>query len=123
MAKMYVLCGCYRTVTNKARKQPFDTALAALGHPHRRQLLVALLDHNPQADDSRDPLGILEGADEPDVIEVKLIHNHLPKLEEMGYISWNRATNELSKGPEWDEVKPVVELIHAHHDELPDGWL
>lgn len=111
------------SVINTLREQPFDAVLAALSDPYRRQLLVALLDHNPQDDDDRDPLGILAAADEPDVLEIELIHNHLPRLEEMGYITWNRTTNEISKGPQWDEIEPLLELIHNHQDELPDGWL
>ena len=60
---------------------------------------------------------------EPDVLQSELVHTHLPALEDNGYISWNRETNEISKGPNWDEIGPLIELMHAHQDELPDGWL
>ena len=45
------------------------------------------------------------------------------KLEEMGYISWDRTTNKIKKGPEWDDIAPVLKLMHDHQDELPEGWL
>ncbi|MCU4751846.1 ArsR family transcriptional regulator [Halobacteria archaeon AArc-curdl1] len=69
--------------------------MVALANPYRRELLVAMLEHNPQDDDNRDPLGLLDETEVPDVLESELVHNHLPKLEEMGYITWNRETGEL----------------------------
>lgn len=105
------------------RETVFDVALSALSNPYRRQLLVALLDHNPQDDADRDPLDLLSENDESTVLQTELGHHHLPKLDEMGYISWNRTTNEISKGPNWDEIGPLLELINTHRAELPDGWL
>jgi hypothetical protein len=97
--------------------------LHALSNPYRRQLLVALLEHNPQEGNDRDPLDLLSGTEEAEVLESELIHKHLPKLEEMGYISWDRTTNKIKKGPEWDDIAPVLKLMHDHQDELPEGWL
>jgi hypothetical protein len=104
-------------------EQTFGKLLGVLSNPYRRQLLVALLEHNPQDDSDRDPLDILSASGEPDVLETELVHSHLPKLEQLGYISWNKETNEISRGPRWDEIAPLLELIHNHRDELPDGWL
>lgn len=101
----------------------FGQMLSALSDPYRRQLLLALRDHNPQDDDDLDPLGLLDEGAEADVIEVELVHMHLPKLDEMGYITWNRDTGKISKGPRWDEIAPLLELLHNHRDELADGWL
>ncbi|WP_348612718.1 transcriptional regulator [Halobaculum rarum] len=50
-------------------------------------------------------------------------HVHLPKLEEYGFITWNRDTDEVSKGPNFEEIRPLPEMFAAHEDELPDGWL
>lgn len=105
------------------REAVFDTALSAFSNPYRRQLLVALLEHNPQDDDDLDPLNTLSENEESTVQKMELVHNHLPKLEEMGYITWDRTTNEISKGPKWDEIGPLLNLINTHQDELPDGWL
>lgn len=95
----------------------------AISDPYRRQLLVALLEHNPQDDDDQDPLNILASGQTGDNLPIKMIHNHLPKLEDMGFIEWNQQTAEISKGPNWDKIAPVLTLIHEHRDELPDGWL
>jgi hypothetical protein len=97
-------------------------ALETLASPYRRQLLVALTEHNPQ-DDDRDPLNIETATAEPEVLESELVHKHLPKLESRGYIEWDRESKKISRGPDWDEIGPILELIHDQRDELPDGWL
>lgn len=97
----------------------------ALAHPYRRQLLVALLEANPRADDDLDPMGLLAAGetDEPAVTEEGLIHLHLPKLVDMGFIEWDRDAGEISKGPDWETIAPVLQLMHDHREELPDDWL
>lgn len=107
----------------KSREQSVDNVLDALSNPYRRQLLVALLAHNPQDDDDRDPLDVIPAPDEPEVLQTELVHVHLPKLADRGYITWNRDENTISKGPNWDEIAPLLELIDAHREELPEGWL
>jgi len=104
-------------------EEDVDDVLDALSNPYRRQLLVALLEHNPQKDNDRDPLELLSETEEAEVLEMELVHMHLPKLENMGYISWDRTTNEISKGPEWDSIASILKLIHNHQDELPKEWL
>jgi hypothetical protein len=105
------------------RERAFDTVLDSLANSYRRQLLVALLSHSSQADDNCDPLNIVTTEAEPDVLLVELVHRHLPKLADRGYIAWDRTTNEISKGPNWNEIAPLLELIHEHQDSLPEGWL
>lgn len=100
-----------------------ETALDALADPYRRQLLTALIVDNPQDDDDRDPLDVIESPAKPDVLETELYHVHLPKLEERGFIDWNQETGKVSKGPNWDDIAPLITLIDKHRDELPDGWL
>ena len=53
------------------QERQFKRSLSALADPYRRQLLLALLDHNPQDDDDRDPLNIVEGDEEPEVLETE----------------------------------------------------
>ncbi len=111
------------TVSQSGQNAELGQALEALSDRYRRELLLALLVENPQDDDDRDPLDIIDPPHEPDVLETELFHNHLPKLESMGFIEWNRETGQIAKGPDWDDIKPVIELIHNHRDELPDEWL
>lgn len=98
-----------------------DDLFDALGDSHRRRLLVALLQHNPQADTGSSADGLL--SEEPsDALELQLYHTHLPKLEERGYVEWDREAHTVSVGPAFDEVRPVLELLDEHSDELPVAW-
>jgi hypothetical protein len=85
-------------------------------------LLRALLTHNPQDDEP-----VVADEDDPTGEEftrlVEMQNVHLPKLERYGFITWNRDTSEVSKGPNFEEIRPLLELLAHHEDELPDGWL
>jgi hypothetical protein len=101
---------------------PFDDALDAVGHVQRRNLLVALLGHNPQ-DDS--PAIIVDSKDEAVIVErlVAMNHIHLPKLEEYGFIEWDQDTLEVRKGLTFDEIEPLLTLLADQEDELPSERL
>lgn len=109
-------------MSNSATQTRADELFDALGHRQRRELLVALLDHNPQ---DMTPTVAEEVPDEAAPVEevVEMTHIHLPKLAEYGYITYDRETEEVSKGPAFDEIRPMLELLIAHADELPDDWL
>jgi hypothetical protein len=128
MAYLDVLSGSIYSMDKRLSAVRLDRVLDALGHRYRRRLLVALLEHNPQDDDdaqnAEEALGTVAGADtDEDAIEIELFHNHLPKLDDLGYITWDREEGTIRKGPNWDEIEPVLGLLVAHADELPDGWL
>jgi len=94
----------------------------ALANVQRRKLLVALLEHNPQDDD---PVVIADSESESDAVKrlLSMQHVHLPKLVEYGFIEWNKDTHEVMKGPNFDEIRPLLELLDNHEDELPADWL
>lgn len=100
----------------------FDEMLDALADVQRRSLLVALLEHNPQ-DDA--PVAIADSDEEGDSIErlVQMDHVHLPKLVDYGFIEWDERSHEVAKGPNFDEIRPLLELLEDHDEELPPGWL
>lgn len=100
----------------------FDEMVDALAAVQRRKLLVALLEHNPQ-DDS--PVAITDSDGEEDAVErlVMMEHSHLPKLVDYGFIEWDESNHEVIKGPRFDEIRPMLELLDEHADELPDDWL
>lgn len=104
-------------------QQPLGTALYVLSDRYRRELLLALLDENPQDDDDRDPLDLLVADTEPTVLQTELYHKHLPMLESEGFIHWDRETGQISKGPDWEAIEPLLVLMDSHRDELPEGWL
>lgn len=95
--------------------------LDALRSRPRRQLLVNLLEPNPR-DESKlvEELDFHTGEDE---FLARLHHSELPKPDNMGYISWDRKSGEIVKGPAFDEIRPLLALMAAHDDELPDDWI
>jgi predicted transcriptional regulator len=103
-------------------KISFEDMVDALADVQRRKLLIALLEHNPQ-DDA--PVVIADSDSESDAVErlVTMQHVHLPKLADYGFIEWNEETHEVTKGPKFDEIRPLLELLDDHEDELPAGWL
>lgn len=105
-------------------RTPLDVGFDALANNYRRRLLIALLEHNPQDDaDTQIPADLSIGDKDVEKLRIQMTHTHLPKLEAAGFIDWDRETNEVRKGPRFDEIRPLVQLMYDHADELPDGWL
>lgn len=98
-----------------------DSAFSALADSHRRELLFALLGHTPQAELSI-PEGVEFDEEELEAVRLKMYHFHLPRLESEGFIEWNRDTRSVSKGPDFEEIRPLLKLLDRHRNELPDGW-
>lgn len=78
--------------------------------------------HNPQ-DDA--PVVVAGSDRDADVVErlVTMNHVHLPKLADLGFIEWDSERHEVKKGPNFDEIRPLLELLDNHKDELPDAWV
>lgn len=94
-----------------------------LANAQRRRLLIHMLEHNPE-DDTKPYIGDMD-VDDADVEEIlmQMTHIHLPKLEADGFINWDQEEHVVTKGPNFEEVRPLVELLNNHEDELPNGWL
>ena len=109
-----------QVMADLVEKHSFDVMVDALSNVQRRKLLVALLEHDPQ-DDS--PV-VTDDESEQDAVAqlVKMNHVPLPKLEEHGFIEWDRENDEVSKGPAFDGIRPLLELLVAHEDELPSDF-
>lgn len=94
-----------------------DQLFDALADVHRRRLLLALIDHNPQ-DVSALP-GVPWTVSESETVLTSKRHVHLPKLADYGLIEWDRDEQMVTKGPRFDEIEPILELLDDHHDDLP----
>ncbi|MCO8245584.1 MULTISPECIES: transcriptional regulator [unclassified Haladaptatus] len=110
---------------NASTNTPIDTLFDALRSSHRRHILLEILDHNPRDEDEfasnlDDPDDTTDG--EVEQLKAELHHRHLPMLADAGYIEWNPDTETIRRGPNFDEVAPLLTLMLNHPDELPDGW-
>ncbi|MFD1600119.1 DUF7344 domain-containing protein [Halobellus rarus] len=55
-------------------------------------------------------------------LTVELRHNHLPRLDSRGVIDWDAEADTVARGPTFGELRPLVELLDEHTDELPGNW-
>lgn len=98
-----------------------DELFDVLSHPYRRRILTRLSDHNPRDEGEFDQRA-LASEDDPDLPDDGLFHNHLPKLDDAGFIDWDRENGVVRRGPRFREIAPLIDLMVEHRDELPAGW-
>lgn len=95
-----------------------DNAFDALAAEQRRALLLALLDANPRDATTLSPASEQTKAMAPDrEMPLAMYHNHLPKLEDYGYIRWDEATNEVTTGPRFEELQPLLDWLADHAEQ------
>lgn len=102
-----------------------DATVHMLRNIDRRRILLAVSDHNPRDEDEFTPESqASKDADDDDLKHIKtgLDHVHLPELAEQGYIEWDAETQTIWRGPNLDEIAPLLRLLDDHRDELPEGW-
>lgn len=100
-----------------------DTALTALADERRRRLLVAFLDRDPRTEGGvrvPEDLHDRDGTTGPSVAE--MYHVHVPRLEDAGFVRWNGDDHTAVEGPKFDELRPLIEVLCDHADELPGEW-
>jgi len=99
----------------------FDTHLDALGHVDRRRLLLALL----HAEEASLPIELdqLEYETAESDVLASFHHSHLPNLENRGFVEASPDHHAVTRGPRFEEIKPLLELLDTHRDWLPPGWV
>lgn len=100
----------------------FDSHLDALGHVDRRRLLLALLDANTE-DNLPVEIDQLEHDTAETSLQLSMHHVHLPKLDYLGFVDANLDHYSVTRGPRFDEIKPLLELLDTNREQLPDDWL
>lgn len=96
----------------------FDEMLDAVGDVERRKLLAELFERSPESDS---PVIAVDGG----LIEhsVQMCHIHLPKLEEYGVVDWEREAHEVTRGRNFGEVTPVLELADEYEEHCSGSYL
>lgn len=105
-----------------ANPSALDRMFDALRHPYRRRILLLVTEHNPRDEDEFQVEDLATEDDDLELLTSELYHAHLPKLADSGYIEWEADTHTIRRGPNFDEIEPLLRLMHDHQDELPDGW-
>jgi hypothetical protein len=99
-----------------------DRVFDALSHPYRRRILMLVSEHNPRDEDEFSVEDLATEDDDLELLTTELYHAHLPKLVDAGYIDWDEDTHTIRRGPNFDEIGPLLRLMTDHQDELPEGW-
>ena len=94
----------------------------ALGAVQRRRVLVELLE-SPE-----DPLrGITDPETETETgfvgDTVQMAHVHLPKLDDYEFINWNEDADVVRTGEQFDEIEPLLGLLHRNQERIPGDWV
>jgi len=95
-----------------------DQIFENLSNSHRRVILLLLKEGSITTETDV----MVRGENSSTEAEMALVHNHLPRLDDAGYIEWDRDSGEISKGPRFEEIEPLLELIETHAEDLPADW-
>ncbi|WP_435349270.1 helix-turn-helix domain-containing protein [Haloarchaeobius sp. HRN-SO-5] len=109
-------------LTDGGTDRSLDRAFDALSHPTQRRILMLLSERNPRDEVEFSFEDIATEEDDLELFTSELYHAHLPKLAEEGYIEWDADARTVRRGWNFDEIAPLLHLLHEHQDELPDGW-
>lgn len=97
-----------------------DEQLSTVAHATRRRFLLALLEENSIYVAAAESYG---SGDETDGRDSRVVmhHAHLPKLDDAGYIEWNRESHRVTKGPQFREIEPLLRILEDYREELADA--
>jgi GAF domain-containing protein len=102
---------CTDTLAGRAvSSEAIDSMMNALRSRARRVVLLSLV-----GDTTETSVATLERRGNHENDRIRLHHNHLPKLANAGYITWNRDADTVSRGPNFSEVEPLVQLLKEYH--------
>jgi len=87
-----------------------DEYLRVLAHEHRRQLLTILLERGDQAEVAI-PEAVVRDDTDRDTVRLSFHHIHVPKLDELGLVEWDRDAGVVTKGPNFDDVRSLIEAV------------
>ncbi len=93
--------------------------LVALEDEQRRRLIEALVDRDGDQSVSATD-AVHNGEEDLETLRIELFHKHLPLLERSDVVEWDRESLDVRKGPDFDQVRPVLSAIDGHADGTTD---
>lgn len=98
-----------------------DEVLQAIAHRYRRRLLVSLMDENHNEETTM--FEVFQAPDWNLETSIMLKHTHLSLLDDSDLVSWNRGDSPVGRGPNFDGIRRLLELLDEHQHELPGHWI
>lgn len=99
--------------------QNIDNLFDSLADAQRRHLLFTLLETEQLTEDTTHldtpPDDILR----EEIDRIKRRHVHLPKLNDYGFVEWHPDRARIDRGPRFEEVRPVLEVLREQRTEVP----
>lgn len=111
-----------RVIADRSTARSLDRMFDVLKNPYRRRILMLVSGHNRRDEDEFTVEDLATEGDNLELLTTELYYAHLPKLTESGYVEWDEGTHTIRRGPNFDEIAPLLRLMHDHQDELPNGW-
>ena len=105
-----------------SRRVDLDTVFRTLSHTLRRRILTALMTDDPRRTDEFETVEFNSGETDSEPIRIELRHRHLPQLDEAGFIDWDEQAGRVTRGEDFAEIRPLLELMDDHAEELPEDW-
>lgn len=99
-----------------------DQVFSALSHPIRRGILTAVMKDNPRRQGEFKKMEFRPDDTTKETIEIELRHSHLPQLDKGDFIDWERRSGKVTRGEKFEEIRPLLELMDNHREELPGDW-
>jgi hypothetical protein len=103
---------------NEGTNDSLNELFEILSHEYRRYVLWVLADPDRRTEDGLGTILRSEGDEEPDVLELELRHNHLPKLDDYGLVDWNPSAETLTRGPRFAEIEPFLDVLDEDRDDV-----
>jgi predicted transcriptional regulator len=94
-----------------------DDLFDAVANRHRRRLLTALLETGSLRIDE-----VTASVDDLETVRLRMSHVHLPKLADIGLIEWTHGMDEIERGPQFEQVRWLLQSLRSQANELPHGW-
>lgn len=102
----------------------WDQLYEALSAEPRREILISL---SEAPKERRLPLPEAAASPnqsmDPERLSTELCHHHLPKLEEAGYVRWERDPFCVQRGPHFAEPALIVETVLDSVDQIPPSLM
>lgn len=96
-----------------------DEASRAVSKALRRQVLSTLLEHEEGIDMDSLADENLVVASQWEQNQIVLYHNHLPKLDDLGFIHWKPEAQRIERGERFDEIQAVLDTADV---DVTDNW-